>query len=423
MSLRGVPLAFPPPAHRSSLPGSAISRISRAPLPTLLCPPDTAALLPAGHAGDAPDVWVYRYLEPGTGWRLSIATCAAPGSGKLSLGGFRIATPERTQSAGFDTDREAAGLAVGMEEKVGWSRVLGIAGPLARRDTTRIVGGKCVLLPSADARVGQPHDQALLDFAIECLHDAEVRGGFSITTGQDLGHGLMSDGVTRSLDYLNARFRGCVVSDTSQPTGEGNFHVLTGMLRGCDISIADATVGLIGCGNVGTRVLNSLREQGTEVLVLDASEQRRAELATMGLQVFAPAAKADLLNRPVDALVVNAAGGSLDLASIASIVANPQTRVICGSENLAMPDELAGTEALRHARKAYAPTELGGMMGYLTAAEEYLATVAGSAFAIDTMIGAASQLEMPVFAAMRHLREHNFTNTFAESLLAVAQSE
>lgn len=377
--------------------------------------------MPNHRAGITPGVWIYRYVEPRTGWRLSIATCAAPGSGKLSLGGFRIATRERTDTPGFDSDREAAGLAVGMEEKVGWSRLLGIAGPLARRDTQQIVGGKCVLHPTPEARVGQPDDQALLDFAIACLHDAEERGGFRINTGQDLGHGVMADGLTRSLDYMHARFIGCIVSDTSQPTGEGNYHVLSAMLRGMGISVSAATVGLVGCGNVGTRVLTRLLEQGTRILALDASEKRRSELAALGVEVYAPERKAELLSREIDALVVNAAGGTLDMASIGIIASNGQLRVICGSENLAMPDEQAGSEMLRRARKAFAPTELGGMMGYLTAAEEYLAHVEGVAFDIDTMIEASAQLEAPVLAAMEHLRAHDFALTFEAALKAVRQ--
>jgi hypothetical protein len=384
-------------------------------------PSDTAALLEARHAVHAPpDIWVYRYVHPAAGWRLSIATCAAPGSGRLSLGGFRIATAERTEVPGFDSDREAAGLAAGMEEKVHWSRLLGIAGPLVRRDTSRIVGGKCVLHPTPDARVGQPHDRDLLDFAIACLHDAERRGGFSITTGQDLGHGLMADGSTRSLDYLHQRFQGCVVSDTSQPTGEGNFHVLAAMLRGFGIAVGNARVGLIGCGNVGTRVLQRLREHGASVQVLDASEARRAELRAMGLSVVAPADKQHLLSAPLDALVVNAAGGSLDMVSISTIIANPSLRVICGSENLAMPDEQAGSDALRRARKAYAPTELGGMMGYLTAAEEYLARVASMPFDVARLVETAAQLEAPVFNALREVQAQDFRVSFEEAMKSVA---
>jgi hypothetical protein len=396
--------------------------MTRSLVPTVLAPAEAAALLGDRGSEQPPDVWVYRYTHPDTGWRLSIATCAAPGSGRLSLGGFRIATPERTETAGFDSDREAAGLAVGMEEKVGWSRLLGIAGPLVARDIRSIVGGKCVLHPTADARVGQVNDRALLDFGIDCLNDAESRGGFRITTGQDLGHGLLSDGVTRSLDYLHARFAGCVVSDTSQPTGQGNYHVLAAMLRGVEVELRSATIGLIGCGNVGTRVLNRLREQGTSLRALDASETRRAEIAEMGIPVYAPHQKADLLHSDLDAVVVNAAGGSLDMHSLATIAANARLRVICGSENLAMPDERAGSELLRRAGKAYAPTELGGMMGYLTAAEEYLARVEDVPFDIETLIAAASQLEAPVDAAMRHLREQNFSLSFEAALRAVCQA-
>ena len=410
-------------ARHSPPPELAISRPTTAPVPTVLQPTDTVALLEARHAVHAsPDVWVYRYVDPDTRWRFSIATCAAPGSGRLSLGGFRIATTERTDVPGFDSDREAAGLAAGMEEKVRWSRLLGIAGPLARRDTSRTVGGKCVLHPSADARMGQSHVRALLDFAILCLKDAESRGGFSITTGQDLGHGVMSDGATQSLQYMHERFQGCVVSDTSQPTGEGNYHVLAAMLRGVGIDVRDATVGLIGCGNVGTRVLHRLLERGTCVLALDASEARRDELRALGLRVFGPDEKAALLAAPIDALVVNAAGGSLDMPAIGHIVANDRLRVICGSENLAMPDERAGSDALRDARKAYAPTELGGMMGYLTAAEEYLARVAGVPFAIEEMIEASAQLEAPVLAAMRELQAQDYRVSFEDALTSKAVS-
>jgi D-isomer specific 2-hydroxyacid dehydrogenase, NAD binding domain len=390
----------------------------RAPEATLLLPSDTARLVNPGGAADQPDVWAYRYLEPASGWRLSIATCAPPDSGKLSLGGFRIATDERTSSPGFDSDREAISLAIGMDEKVHWSRLLGIGGPLALRHAATVVGGKCVLHPTPDARMGQPHDTALLDFAISCLLDAESRGGFSIITGQDLGHGIMSDGATSSLHYLNARFKGSVVADTSRPTGEGNFVLLAAMLRALDIAPEHATVGLIGCGNVGTRVLSRLRDVGVTVLALDSSATRRAEIEALGIRCFAPDEKPMLLRAPLDALVVNAAGGSLDRESVMTVAGNPRLQIVCGSENLAMSDA-AGVELLRAARKAYAPTELGGMMGYLTALEEYLARVAGVPFDIDTMVTAATHMADPIDAAMRLLRERNFAISFDDALKAV----
>jgi hypothetical protein len=213
---------------------------------TILRPEDARALVPELASTRNPNVWVYRFEDAGHGWTLSIATHAEPGSGKLSLGGFRIAPLSRTSSPGFTTDREAIALAMGMEEKVHWSRVIRVGGPLAMRDITRIVGGKCVMAPTADARVGQPNDAALLDFAVACFRQVEADAGIHITTGQDLGHGVMHDGTTSSLAYLNARFAGSVVADTSVPTGEGNYQLLRGMLRAAGAPVEGATVGLVG---------------------------------------------------------------------------------------------------------------------------------------------------------------------------------
>ncbi|MEP7000620.1 MAG: hypothetical protein ABI969_09090 [bacterium] len=398
---------------------TAISTVAGACVPETLRPIDTAKLVPElarhGNAG----VWVYRYTEATSGWRLSIATFAEPGSRKLSLGGFRIAPEARTSSPGFDSDREAIGLAMGMEEKVYWSRLMHVGGPLALRDTSRIVGGKCVLHPTPDARVGQPRDRELLDFAIACFQDVEARAGFSLTTGQDLGHGVMSDGVTSSLEYLNARFTGSVVVDTSKPTGEGNFFVLAGMLRGADVSVEHATVGLIGCGNIGMHVLGRLRERGAAMIALESSATRREEIAALGIPVFAPEEKEEFLRRPMDAVVVNASGGSLDSQSVALIAANDRLRIVCGSENLVMPDHAAGSEALRVARKAYAPTELGGMMGYLTAVEEYLARGEGVPFDVQTMMLAAKKLDAPSYEATRHAREVGFAVSFEDAMRVV----
>ena len=108
---------------------------------TILEPADARAIVPELAATRNPDVWAHRYEDDRHGWTLSIATHAPPQSGKLSLGGFRIAPPERTSAPGFTTDREAIALAIGMEEKVHWSRLLGVGGPLVIRDIRRIVGG------------------------------------------------------------------------------------------------------------------------------------------------------------------------------------------------------------------------------------------------------------------------------------------
>ena len=377
----------------------------------ILPPDDARRILPALAASASSDVWVHRYEHPATGWVLAVATHAPPGSGHLSLGGFRIAPETRTSAPGFTPEREAIALAMGMEEKVRWSRVLGIGGPLARRDLSRVVGGKCVLAPTPDARIGEPNDRALLDFAIEAFHAIETSAGIRLVTGQDLGHGMMSDGLTGSLAYLNARYRGSVVADTSGPTAEGNFQVLHGMLRAAGVPMDRATVALIGCGNIGMHLVERLRALHATLVVVEARAERRHQLEALGIRAVGPERKAEVLRDAVDAVVVNAAGASLDDVTVEAIAANPRTTVVCGSENLAMPDP-AGVEVLRRAQKSYCPTELGGMMGYLTAVEEYLAKADGVPFEVATVMRASAALEPAAYAATARQRAGRFAETF-----------
>lgn len=363
-------------------------------------------------------MWVYRYSHT-NGWRFSVATHAEPGSNKLSLGGFRIAPEERTSVAGFSSDREAIELAIGMEEKVHWSRLLGIGGPLARRDLSRIVGGKCVLHPSDDARVGRHNDRELLDFAIECMLDCERSGGIRIATGQDLGHGLMSDGRTQSLDYLHRGFRGSVVADTSKPTGEGNYYVLLGMLRAFGIAVCDATVALVGAGNIGMHIVDRLRPHGTRMIALEARPERRLELQRLGVQACSPTEKTRFLGEVMDALVLNASGGSLCSDSVRASAMNPRLKVVCGSENLVFKDP-SDADQYRVGHKAYCPTELSGMMGYLTAAEQYLADAEGLPFNEATLFEAAIELERPAYEATRYMLERDFALDFETAIEAIA---
>ena len=384
---------------------------------TILRPDDSRALVPELAASLNPNVWVYRFSEPSAGWTLSIATHAEPGSGKLSLGGFRIAPVERTSALGFTTDREAIALAIGMEEKVHWSRVLGVGGPLAMRDIRRIVGGKCVLAPTDDARVGQPRDAAMLDFAIRSFLEVESSAGIFLTTGQDLGHGLMHDGRTPSLEYLNQRYRGSVVADTSVPTGEGNYQILDGMLRASGVMLEKATVALVGCGNIGMHIVGRLRSRGTTILACESRAERRKELEEFGIRTWAPEDKLAMLREPMDALVVNAAGGTLDEATIAACVTNTRLAAICGSENLAMPDP-DGAFTLRAAKKLYAHTELCGLMGYLTAVEEYLAKAEGVPFDIATLLVAAQKMDGIGYRAAKRVRDGGFSQSFEEAASA-----
>ncbi len=385
---------------------------------SILTPDESLALVPALASTRNPRVWVYRFVEPNRGWTLSVATHAEPGSQKLSLGGFRIAPVERTSSPGFTTDGEAISLAMGMEEKVHWSRVIGVGGPLAQRDLSRVVGGKCVLAPTADSRIGQPNDAAMLDFAIASFKELEATAGIRLTTGQDLGHGTMHDGKTPSLRYLNQRYIGSVVADTSVPTGEGNYRILDGMLRASGVPMERAVVALVGAGHIGLHMIGRLRERGTTILACESRQSRRAELEVMGIRTWTPGDKLAMLREPIDALVVNAAGGTLDRATVDACVANARLSVVCGSENLAMPDPSAEA-LLQRAHKAYAPTELGGMMGYLTAVEEYLAHEAEVSFDIATLLEAAKKLDEAGYRTVTRMREKGFSESFEQAVTAI----
>ena len=385
---------------------------------TILQPPAARAIVPELSQARHPDIWVYKYHDDAHHWTLSIATHAEPGSQKLSLGGFRIAPESRVNSPGFTTDHEAIGLAMGMEEKVHWSRVIKVGGPLTLRNIARICGGKCVLQPTAGSRVGEPGDAALLNWAVECFKDVEASGGFFLTTGQDLGHGVMSDGRTQSLEFLNQRYKGSVVADTSKPTGEGNYQLLMGMLRGLDIELGAATVGLIGAGNIGVHIIARLKSRGTTMLVLEAREDRRREIEALGIKTWGPEDKQAFVAMPMDALVVNAAGGTLDSETVSTICANDRVRVVCGSENLVMPDA-NDADRFRDAGKVYAPTELGGMMGYLTAAEEYLAHLERQVFDVHTLLEAATRLETAGYEATERVKAGGFRESFEDAVLGL----
>jgi hypothetical protein len=386
---------------------------------TVISPEDAGALVPALAATRNPRVWVYRYQHATQPWVLSIATHAPPGSGKLSLGGFRIAPLERTMSPGFTTDKEAIALAMGMEEKVHWSRVIKVGGPLALRDLTRVVGGKCVLAPTDESRVGNPRDAEMLEWAAGCLRNVETTDGIHITTGQDLGHGTMHGSAKGSLVYLHERFAGSIVSDTSIPTGEGNYQILHGMLRAFGVTLEKATIGLIGCGNIGKHIVKRLQTHpGVTMLVLESRESRRAELEAMGIRTWGPESKQAFLALPMDALAVNAAGATLDPFSVTACAANERLRVICGSENLVMPD-LASVEVLRAAGKIYAPTELGGMMGYLTAVEEYLSVIEKQRFEVATLLDAAKRLETAGFEATARIIAGKHRENFEAAITAL----
>jgi valine dehydrogenase (NAD+) len=210
-----------------------------------------------------------------------------------------------------------------------------------------------------------------------------------------------------------------MLADTSRPTAEGNFHLLRGMLEAVGVPLARARVALVGAGNIGRYVLGRLRAEGAEVRALELVEATRARLAAEGVEAWPVERKLEFLAQPFDAVVVNGSGGSLDAAAVATLAANPHVRVVCGSENLAMPDP-AGERVLLAAGKVYAHPELGGMMGYLTAAEESLARRAGLPFDVATLLDAAERLHAAGADATRRVVAGGYRETFQEAARALS---
>ena len=212
-----------------------------------------------------------------------------------------------------------------------------------------------------------------------------------------------------------------MISDTSIPTGEGNYNVLKGMLAAVAVPPAKATVGLIGVGHIGGHVLERLRDDGTTLLAVESSATKRADLEASGVRVWAPPHKLEMIKEPMDALVVNAAAGSLDAETINACVSNPRLKIVCGSENMAMRDP-NGSDRLLAAKKIYCPTELGGMMGYLTAVEEYLAVKDGLRFEIRQMLEASKRLEIVARQAAALIRSSNYSIDFQAAAEEIGRS-
>jgi hypothetical protein len=162
-------------------------------------------------------------------------------------------------------------------------------------------------------------------------------------------------------------------------------------------------------------MVERLRGMHATLVVCEARPERRHQLEALGIRAVAPEGKAEVIRDAIDAVVVNAAGGSLDAATVEAIAANPRTTVVCGSENLAMPDP-SGVEVLRRAGKSYCPTELGGMMGYLTAVEEYLAKADGVLFEVTTVLRAAAALEPAAYAATARQMAGGFAKDFESAV-------
>ena len=187
------------------------------------------------------------------------------------------------------------------------------------------------------------------------------------------------------------------------------------MLAGLGISLGSARVGLIGAGNIGLHIYDRLRDQDTEVAVVELADTTRRRLKEEGVRTWRPEDKLEFLKNPMHAVVVNASGGTLDRATIDAIVKNGSIKVVCGCENLVMPDP-SGVEMLREHGILFAPTEFCGMMGYLTAVEEYLSYLNQREFAIDVMFDAAPKLEEAGQRAAKYAVRSGHSVSFAAAV-------
>lgn len=360
------------------------------------------------------DMWIYRYENP-SGAVLSIATHGEPTSGKLSLGGFRIVPAARAALPGFSPEQESVGLGVGMEEKVFWSKLFKIAGPLGMPQLSRIVGGKCAFLPAPQGRVGEANDIGSLTWALDCLMDFEERSGLRIVTGQDLGHGNLTSGES-SLSFMNNRFRGVIITDTSKPTGEGNYQLMRGFSDAAGLNWKQLHIGVLGCGNIGRHIVARLKEDGVMMTVLEPNPKTRAELSEQGITALDVTEKQKFLGLPLDLIAINALGGTLDTPTCETLAANKQVKLVTGSENLVMP-VATDSEILRKARKMYVHTELCGMMGYVSAVESYLCADSRVSFSVEGMYEAAKGLR----TVGQRVSSQVITEGFARSFEAVAR--
>ncbi|RME60711.1 MAG: hypothetical protein D6780_02870, partial [Candidatus Dadabacteria bacterium] len=312
-------------------------------------------------------ITVYTFSHP-RGWGFAVATLALPFSEELSLGGFRILPKERIKSEELFLEKEAALLAVGMQEKIEWSKKANIAGPLGQSVLSKLYGGKCVLYPFAGSRVGEPLDFDMLKFACTCLNALSKGTGIFPVTGQDLGHGTMSDGKTSSLNFLHRNYSGAVTADTSVPTAAGNFYVVKGALKAFQIELYDAAVGLIGWGNIGSNLGNFLLKEKASFVVMEAREEKRKRVKERGIKVFSTEEWEKFFTLPLVAFIFNAQGNSITKDVAELLCQNAKVKLVTGCENLLLGDP-SFSAYFTKAKKLFIPTEYTGMMGYLTAVE------------------------------------------------------
>ncbi|GEM_PF-694813 len=381
----------------------------------ILDPATTSRLIP-----DCPkDLWLFRATRD-DGFRLSVATHAEPDSGQYNCGGLRI-VPEAMINRHFDSDIMALRLGIEMDNKGSFARMTGIAGPRVIEAFEKIQFGKYVVLPPLGYRVGENKDLETMGFIVDALTAFEDEFGVMAITGQDAGHGDLSNGE-KSLDYIADRFVGSGKLNTGEPTGHGNFALLKGMFKGLGKNLVDSNIALFGCGNVGGPLLVRILEHGMQdIFVCEGVDEKRRMLAnSLGInKVFPEERKEELLNYKIDAVVFNTLGKSLDNATIKAICNNPHIQIVSGCENMIWPDQ-SQEERFLEARKIMSPTELCGMGGWLAAAEESLARRAGDeTFSMRQMLKPLDKMAEVGERVVKEIVQGGYELSYAQALMKV----
>ncbi|MGB8880643.1 MAG: Glu/Leu/Phe/Val dehydrogenase dimerization domain-containing protein [Solirubrobacteraceae bacterium] len=269
-------------------------------------------------------------------------------------------------------------------------------------------GGKSViaLAPGAPELTRERRRAAMLD-----LGDAVDRFGGSYGVGEDVG--------TTAEDMLIARERTryayCLpesqggAGEPSEPTAEG-VRLAIGVTLERAFGAADVSgrrIGIVGLGQVGSRVARRLAADGAELVVSDIDASKRALADELGALWTEPE---ETLRAEVDLLVPAALGGVLTPGSVATL----RCAAVAGPANNQLADD-AVADLLHEQGILWAPdfvVNAGGviygsaMEMYGCSREEAIARVGAITGTLGTVFAAAAEHSItPLQAARRVAHE------------------
>ena len=208
-------------------------------------------------------------------------------------------------------------------------------------------GGKSVIFPPANLDLTNPARAALLEDFADTLN---LLGGTYITA-EDVGTTAADMAV---LSTLSAHVTGAPRTrggsgDPGQSTAAG---VHAAMRACCDArfgsrELRGRSISIVGVGHVGEPLARLLDGDGSQLILSDVDESKRALAAELGAAFLAPM---EALRAAVDVLAPCALGGAID----ASLAEQLQAQIVCGSANNQLAS--AALADVLHARGVlYAP--------------------------------------------------------------------